>query len=366
MYSKYFKGKKVLLTGHTGFKGSWAALWLLEMGADVVGYSLAPDQNPALFETLGLEKDLKHYQEDIRNAEAVHKVFRDEQPEIVLHYAAQPLVRRSYKEPHETFATNIMGTVNLLEAVRATDSVRTVVNVTTDKCYENKEWVYGYRETDPLGGYDPYSASKAGAEIVTASYRNSFFNPKDHGKTHQVALASARAGNVIGGGDWSEDRLVPDCIRFLKDGQPIVIRNPLATRPWQHVLEPVSGYFHLATKLMDNPQEFAQAWNFGPDDGSNINVGTLTEKVISFWGSGSVEHDKSHQAHEAQLLKLDLSKTKSQLKYFPVLDIDETLKMTVDWYKEYLDNEGRIRDFTVKQIKSYQDKSLGCLEPVNI
>ncbi|MCE2928619.1 MAG: CDP-glucose 4,6-dehydratase [Candidatus Caenarcaniphilales bacterium] len=359
MYLNKFKNKKILITGHTGFKGSWLALWLQKLGAEVVGYALEPETKPNLFEVLNLETKVTNYFGDIRDFEKLETVIQKEKPEIIFHLAAQALVRESYKNPRKTFEVNTMGTVNLLEACRNCDSVKTIINVTTDKCYENKEWVYGYRESDALGGYDPYSASKANSEIITASYRNSFFNPQDYGNKHHVALASARAGNVIGGGDWSEDRLVPDCIKSLSQKQSILIRNPLATRPWQHVLEPLRGYLWLAAKMMDDPISYSQAWNFGPNDDGQINVEILVQKIIKNWGAGDYQIDKSIQPHEAHLLKLDLSKSKALLKYQPCLDINQCIALTVDWYKHYYDNcdMQRICLEQIKKISSYDNIS---------
>ncbi len=362
MVIKSFKGKKVLVTGHTGFKGTWLSLWLVELGAQVVGYSLEPNSNPSLFKSIGLERDIKHYIGDIRNFEKLNKVIQDEKPEIIFHLAAQALVRESYKNPLLTYETNVMGTVNLLEAVRHCDSVRTVINVTTDKCYENKEWVYGYREIDPLGGYDPYSSSKAASELITASYRNAYFNPNDYGTKHHVALASARAGNVIGGGDWAEDRLIPDAIKALKLNQEINIRNPHATRPWQHVLEPISGYLSLASKLEEDPKAFSEAWNFGPRETAAISVEEVVSKILKLWGRGKYSVDAGEHPHETSYLKLDLSKTSQRLKFKPVLEIDEALQLTVQWYKNFYEVKTTSpREFTINQIREYHKKRFGML-----
>lgn len=349
----YFQNKKVLITGHTGFKGAWLSLWLTELGADVVGYSLEADTKPNLFEILGLESQIKHHIADIRDYKKLNHVIQSEKPEIIFHMAAQALVRHSYKEPRETYETNIMGTVNLLEAVRHCDSVRTVINITTDKVYENDNQGKAFVESDRLGGYDPYSSSKACSEMVTASYRNSFFNPTDYGNKHQVAIATARAGNVIGGGDWSEDRLVPDCIKSLEQSKAIQIRSPLSTRPWQHVLEPLSAYLKLAVKLAEDPVAYSQAWNFGPKENSAITVRELVEKLIFNWGSGSYLLDQAKHVHEASLLELDISKSRDQLGIKPKLEINGTIKLTLDWYKEFSKNPHLIREFTLKQIKTY-------------
>lgn len=354
MFESFFKNKNVLITGHTGFKGAWLALWLSKLGANVSGLALEPDTNPNLFDKLNLKNTINHNICDIRDENAVKKLFSQIQPEIVFHMAAQPLVLRSYKEPKYTYEVNVLGTVNLLECLKTSSTAKIFINITTDKCYENKEWVYGYRETDPLGGYDPYSSSKACSEIVTASYRNSFFNPKDYGKTHQTAIATVRAGNVIGGGDWSENRLVPDCIKALAANEVIPIRNPRSTRPWQHVLEPLRGYLMLACKLGEDPQNYSQAWNFGPNETSIIDVENLVQKIIKFWGQGRYELDSSQHYHENILLKLDLSKSIHKLGFRPLLEIDQALELTVNWYKEFYKDDIKIQNLTSKQIDLYQ------------
>lgn len=364
MLIKSFKNKTVLVTGHTGFKGSWLSLWLLELGANVVGYALEPNTSPNLFQALELQSHIKHYIGDMRDYEKLNEVIQKEKPEIIFHMAAQPLVRESYKNPKETYEVNVLGTINLLEAVRHSDSVRTVINITTDKCYENREWVFGYRENDNLGGYDPYSSSKACSELITAAYRNSFFNPEDYGTKHNVALASARAGNVIGGGDWSEDRLVPDSVKALSMNKPIMIRNPYSTRPWQHVLEPLAGYLDLAYKMQTEPTKYAEAWNLGPQEDAAINVETLVTKLIKFWGKGlyKLEEQNIVQPHEANYLKLDLSKTSQKLKFKPILSIDEALQMTVQWYKNFYElNSARAKEFTINQLRDYHKKRFGNL-----
>lgn len=322
-----------MITGHTGFKGSWLALWLKELGAKVVGYSLEPPTKPNHFELLKL--DIISIIGDIRDAEKLHRAFRAHDPEIVFHLAAQPLVRYSYKNPVETFETNVMGTINVFESCRNTKTVRAIVNITSDKCYENKEWVWGYRENDTMGGFDPYSASKGCAELVTNSYRNSFFNP-----AHSPALlASARAGNVIGGGDWAEDRLFPDIMKATGGGGKVVIRNPKATRPWQHVFEPLSGYLRLGQKLLEGRREFAEGWNFGPGDESNICVEDLASRVKTEWAGVRYEIQNSHgNPHEAVLLKLDCSKAHARLQWRPVWDIRKTVEITTRWYKEFYEN----------------------------
>ncbi len=351
----FFKNKKVLITGHTGFKGSWLTLWLTELGAEVIGYSLEPPTNPSLFEVLKLEDRVVHIIGDVRDEEKLKKVFRTYKPEIVFHLAAQPLVRLSYLEPKFTYETNVIGTLNLFEAVRETESVRVVVNITSDKCYENKEWVYGYRETDPIGGYDPYSSSKGCAELLTAAYRNSYFNPEYYGKTHQVSLASVRAGNVIGGGDWQTDRLIPDCMRALSKGEVIKIRNPKAIRPWQHVLEPLSGYLLLAMKMWEEPTKYCEAWNFGPFETDAATVQDVVEKIISFWGYGKYEVIKSNQQyHEAGLLRLDISKAVMRLGWLPKWKLNVALKRTVDWYKFFYENRTNMLEYSLREIHDYE------------
>ncbi len=357
MLKDFYQNKTVLVTGHTGFKGSWLSLWLHELGAKVFGIALAPEYPNSLFELANLQSKIKHHELDIRNANSLKELIQEIKPEIILHLAAQPLVLRSYKEPSYTFETNVMGTVNLLEAARGLDSVKSIVNVTTDKCYENKEWLYGYREIDALGGYDPYSASKAGSELVSSAYRNSFFNSKDYGRTHHLGLASARAGNVIGGGDWSDDRLVPDTIKALHANETLLLRSPHATRPWQHVLEPLAGYLWLAKRLTEEPCNYNEAFNFGPLDSAAINVESLVKKLINYWGSGSYELINGIQKHEANLLKLDLSKSLQKLKFSAILDVDECLEMTVAWYKEFYYNPKNIENFTRKQIQAYTKKA---------
>ena len=350
---EFFKSKKILITGHTGFKGSWLTLWLTELGANIVGYSLEPPTNPSLFEALNLKERITHIIGDVRDEEKLKKVFKMYKPEFVFHLAAQPLVRYSYIAPKYTYEVNIMGTINLLEAVRETDSVKVVIVVTSDKCYENKEWIYGYREIDPMGGYDPYSSSKGCAELIVSAYRRSYFD------SLEVALSSVRAGNVIGGGDWQEDRLVPDCIRALSKGEEIKIRNPNAIRPWQYILEPLSGYLLLALKMSEDRIKFSGAWNFGPSDYDILTVGELTKKVIDYWGSGSYEIEKSSENfHEASLLKLDCSKAYSLLKWHSIYNVDEAIKKTVGWYKKYYDGakNKELYDFTVSQIIEYTQK----------
>ena len=305
LFNNVYQNRKVLITGHTGFKGSWLCLMLNQLGADVYGYALEPPTQPSLFYEAKIDKLITSYIGDIRDLDYHQEVMQKVHPEIVIHMAAQPLVRDSYKIPVETYSINVMGTVHLLEACRNTPSVKAIVNVTTDKCYENKEWHWGYRENEPMGGYDPYSNSKGCSELVTSSYRNSFFNIKNY-EIHRVALASARAGNVIGGGDWANDRLIPDFIRSISKGEKLRIRSPYAIRPWQHVLEPLNGYLTLAAKLFTDGALFAQGWNFGPDDNDAKNVEWITKSICDLWGEGaSFEIDSNPQPHEANYLKLD-------------------------------------------------------------
>jgi CDP-glucose 4,6-dehydratase len=348
----FWKWKKVFLTGHTGFKGSWLCLWLHSLGAQVFGYALQPPTDPSLFELCTIDKIVQSTIADVRERGALIEAMRFARPEIVIHMAAQPLVRDSYKIPVETYEINVMGTVNLFEAVRACKSVRAVINVTTDKCYENKEWVWGYRENEPLGGYDPYSNSKACSELVTAAYRSSYFNAKDHA-SHGVALASARAGNVIGGGDWASDRLIPDCMRALLKGEKVLIRNPQAIRPWQHVLEPLSGYLVLAQKLCENGPSYAGAWNFGPDDNDAQPVEWLVKNLCAKWSdSASYVIDKGENPHEAHYLKLDCSRAKSRLNWHPHWSLDMAIDSIIEWTRAY--NQGQdVIKICLKQIEEY-------------
>ena len=352
LFNDIYRGKRVLITGHTGFKGSWLSLLLNELGADLYGFALEPPTSPSLYKEAKIDELVTSYIGDVRDLDYLTKVIQEVQPEIVFHMAAQPLVRESYKIPVETYSTNVMGTVHLLEACRSTSSVKAIVNVTTDKCYENKEWHWGYRENEPMGGYDPYSNSKGCSELITSAYRNSFFNPSEY-KNHGVAVATARAGNVIGGGDWAEDRLIPDFIRAISKGEKVRIRSPFAIRPWQHVLEPLSGYLRLAELLYTEGPKFAQAWNFGPYDHDARNVEWITNTICEFWGDeASFEIDKKPQPHEANYLKLDCSKANAELNWFPKWDIQTTLKSIVDWNKAYLNNED-IREVTKRQIHQY-------------
>ena len=328
----FWKGKRVFLTGHTGFKGAWLSVWLAEMGAELTGYALPPPTDPSLFVLAGLASRMTSVTGDIRDLPALEAAMAAAEPEIVIHMAAQPIVRLSYDDPLGTYETNIMGTAKLLDAVRRRPSVRAVVVVTTDKCYENREWHWGYRETEALGGYDPYSSSKAGSELVTASYRRSFFNPAEYGSRHRVAVASARAGNVIGGGDWAKDRLIPDIVRSIAAGKKVTIRSPHAIRPWQHVLEPLSGYLTLAQSLYERGCAHADAWNFGPYDSDARPVGWIVDKLCSSWpGARGFELDKNPQPHEASYLKLDCSKAIAELGWRPTWNLDTTLEKIVEW-----------------------------------
>lgn len=348
----FWKNKKVLITGHTGFKGSWLCLWLNSLGTDITGYALEPPTDPSLFKLCRINEIVNSVISDIRDFSALQSAIQLAAPEIIIHMAAQPLVRESYLNPTETYMTNVMGTVNLLNSIRNCNSVRVVINVTTDKCYENKEWFWGYRETEPLGGYDPYSSSKACSEIVTSAFRNSFFNIKDY-DTHRVAVASARAGNVIGGGDWADDRLIPDCIRSLLENKEIHIRNPNATRPWQHVLDPLSGYMILAKKLYNFGPDYSEAWNFGPNDDDARSVEWVVKKLCSKWGNkASYVVDNGTHPHEANYLKLDISKVKSRLSWAPTWDINTAIEKTIEWSKAYLKNED-LRECCLKQINEF-------------
>jgi CDP-glucose 4,6-dehydratase len=353
IFKNVYRGKRVLVTGNTGFKGVWLSLWLDELGADVTGYALAPPTDPNLFFLLKLENKIKQIIGDVRDEKKLREVFKKTKPEIVFHLAAQSLVRMSYREPRFTYETNIMGTVNVLETVRETESVKVLVNVTSDKCYDNKEWIYGYREYDSMGGYDPYSSSKGCAELITSAYRNSFFNPSEYGKVHNVALASVRAGNIIGGGDWAEDRLIPDCVRALVKDKTIVIRNPEAIRPWQHVLDPLSGYLWLGALLYLEKGMYADAWNFGPYD-SVVSVEDVVEKVIDLWGDGCYQVNFDKKSHEAGLLKLDISKACSYIHWSPVYEVDQALSKTIYWYRRYyLEEKEEIIEYTLNQLRSY-------------
>lgn len=344
--AEFWRGKRVLLTGHTGFKGSWLSLWLQSLGAELHGLALIPPTEPALFVEARVADGMKSTIGDIRDYETVRAAMAACLPEIVIHMAAQPLVRLSYLEPVATYATNVMGTVHVLEAARHTSSVRAIVNVTTDKCYENREWVWGYREDEPMGGYDPYSNSKGCSELVTSAYRRSFFRSG-------IALGSARAGNVIGGGDWAVDRLVPDILRAFERNAPVVIRNPHATRPWQHVLEPLSGYLVLAEKLYTEGQAWADGWNFGPHDDDARPVQWIVEHMADNWGKGaSWQLDGGEHPHEANYLKLDISKAKSFLGWRPRWHLAKALENITTWHQAWLAKDD-VQALCLKQIQEY-------------
>ena len=350
-----WQGKRVFLTGHTGFKGGWLALWLHAMGAEVCGYSLDPATDPSFFAVARIASILSDTRGDIRDSAALDCAMRDFAPEVVFHMAAQPLVRLSYADPIGTYETNVLGTARVLDAVRRTPSVRAVVSVTTDKCYENKEWLWGYRETDPLGGYDPYSSSKACAEIVSAAFRQSYFHPSELA-IHGVLLATARAGNVIGGGDWSADRLIPDLVRGFLRGEPVRIRRPHAIRPWQHVLEPLHGYIRLAEQLLTHDPRFATAYNFGPADDDAQPVGWIVEKMTSFWGGGaSWILDPDPGVHEAGYLKLDASKARAELDWQPRLRLETAIDWLVAWYAAW-QRGADMQAFTIDQIMQYSER----------
>ena len=353
MKPAFWQGKRVLLTGHTGFKGSWLSLWLQSMGAQVTGYALAPPTNPSLFNIAEVAEGMTSVIGDIRDLAKLQAVFAEHQPEIVIHMAAQPLVRYSYQNPVETYSTNVMGTVHLLEAVRNTPGVKAVVNITTDKCYENREWVWGYREYEPMGGFDPYSNSKGCAELVSAAYRSSFFNA-DNFAQHGVATASVRSGNVIGGGDWAQDRLIPDILSAFEQGRQVDIRNPNAIRPWQHVMEPLRGYLTLAEQLFDNGPSFGEGWNFGPNDEDAKPVVWIVEQMAALWGvDAQWQVDTAVHPHEAHYLKLDISKARSRLDWHPALRLKDALALIIDWSKQRAAG-ANMRLLTLSQLQAYQ------------
>jgi CDP-glucose 4,6-dehydratase len=348
MNPAFWSGKRVFLTGHTGFKGSWLSLWLQSMGAEVTGYALEAHTKPSLFEDGNVGVAMSSIIADVRDMPTLQNAILQAKPDIVIHMAAQALVRYSYQNPVDTYSTNIMGTVHLLEAVRNSQSVKAVVVVTTDKCYENKEWLWGYREDDPMGGFDPYSNSKGCAELVTSAYRRSFFKSKG------IALATARAGNVIGGGDWAQDRLIPDILSAFEQGKLAHIRNPQAVRPWQHVLEPLRGYLTLAEYLFEQGPSFAEAWNFGPNDEDARPVSWIAKQMAQMWGeSAQWELDKSDHPHEANYLKLDISKAGSRLGWRPALRLNEALKLIIDWSKQR-QSGADVHNITMDQIQNYQ------------
>jgi CDP-glucose 4,6-dehydratase len=357
MNPAFWSGKRVFLTGHTGFKGSWLSLWLQQLGAQVTGYALAPPSDPSLFDSAAVARGMHSITGDVRDGAALAAAMREAAPDIVIHMAAQALVRHSYAHPVETYAVNVMGLVHLFEAVRNTPGVRAVVNVTSDKCYENREWPWGYRENEAMGGYDPYSNSKGCAELVTSGYRNSFFNA-DNYVEHGVALGSGRAGNVIGGGDWAADRLIPDMLRAIGAGVPVKIRSPHAIRPWQHVLEPLSGYLALAEHLHEQGPAFAEGFNFGPHDTDARPVQWVVERLCGSWGQGAAwELEREPQPHEATYLKLDCSKARSRLQWQPRWDLGQTIDRIVAWHQAHRDGAD-MRALTLEQIAEYQHTAI--------
>jgi len=350
LFGNVYQGKRVFITGHSGFKGSWLALWLHKMGAIVKGYSLSPNTSPCHWELLNLE--IESVYGDIRNEEKLEAEIKKFQPDIVFHLAAQPIVRYSYEYPLETYETNIMGTIKLFEACRKVNSIRAIINVTSDKCYDNKEWVFGYRENDAMGGYDPYSSSKGCAEIITSSYRNSYWNLDKYASEHTVLLASCRAGNVIGGGDWAQDRLIPDMVKAVSKGEEVSIRNPYSTRPWQHVLDPLSGYLLVGQKLLEQQKFFAKAWNFGPSDEECLSVKDVLERMKKSWPDINIKYDKSAQPHEAMLLKLDCSQAHIELLWKPGWKNNYVFSKTALWYKVFSEKKNIISS---TQIDEYID-----------
>lgn len=353
MFGDFYKNKTVLVTGHTGFKGSWLALWLHKLGANVIGYALAPQTEKDNFVLSGIGQKITDIRGDIRDAEKLESVITRYQPEIVFHLAAQPLVRLSYQIPVETYQTNVMGSINVMEAIKKTPSVKVGVMITTDKCYENKEQIWGYREDEPMGGYDPYSSSKAACEIAISSWRRSFFNPEQYEK-HGKTIVSVRAGNVIGGGDWSLDRIVPDCIKALEAEKTIDIRSPKAIRPWQHVLEPLGGYLLVGKKAYEEPTKYAEPWNFGPKLESVANVWDVASLIVKEYGKGSLNDVSDPNAlHEANLLLLDITKAKFKLGWEPKMNIAQTIAFTVYWYKRY--NSMPVYDLCMEQIEKYEN-----------
>lgn len=352
MFNNIYRGKRVFLTGHTGFKGSWLALWLTQLGAKVCGYSLEPNTKPSMFKELLIENRIeKSIIGNILDIGKLEQSMKEFQPDIVFHLAAQPLVRLSYSEPILTYQTNVIGSLNVLEAARHTQSVKAFVNITTDKCYENKEVNRGYKEDEPMGGYDMYSSSKGCVEIMSSSFRRSFL--QDEGT---YAMATARAGNVIGGGDWAEDRLIPDCVRYINTDEKIEIRNPIAVRPWQHVLEPLSGYLLLGQKLLEEGKKYAEGFNFGPNEDSVLRVADVAKKVCEYYGKGEVVVQKRDNLHEANLLMLNIEKAEQVLGWTPTFTADEAIKHTVEWYKHFYNQDIDMYDFTMKQIEEYTTK----------
>ena len=350
--NEFWKDKKVIITGHTGFKGSWLSLWLQNMGAQVVGVSLDPPTSPSLYDQANVAQKMLSLRADIRDLDKIKDIFNEHKPEIVFHLAAQPLVRYSYREPVETYQTNVMGTLNILEGIRSIDSVRAAVMITTDKCYENREWEWGYRENEPMGGHDPYSSSKGCAELLIASYRDSYY-PTEKYNEHKTAIASVRAGNVIGGGDWAEDRLIPDIIRAVKSKSTVHIRNPNSVRPWQHVLEPLDGYIELAEKLFNFGGAYAEGWNFGPREEDARPVQWIVESMTNQWGEDAnwVVDDGDHP-HEANYLKLDCSKAHAKLNWWPKWSLETALGKIIEWHKAEL-SDADMNMITLQQIESY-------------
>ena len=378
-FNGYFRSKKILITGHTGFKGSWLSIWLLKLGAEVAGYALGPYTPNDNFVLARLSEKMSDIRGDIRDFNKLNSAVNNYRPEIIFHLAAQPLVRESYKTPLETIETNVTGTANVLEVFRMSESAKILIVITSDKCYDNKEQLCGYKETDPMGGYDPYSASKGAAELISSAYLKSFFNPEDFNVSRLgmgKAMATVRAGNVIGGGDWAKDRLIPDCVRAIEKGEPIEVRNPRSIRPWQHVLEPLSGYLLLTSKILENPKIYSGAWNFGPFQDSTATVREVVEKAIKYYGKGewkdvsggtdagggaAVEHNEAKSnlnaesaLHEAKLLSLNIDKAVSVLGWKPKLSIDEAVKLTVDYYKRCRDED--VYELCGKQIGMYEEK----------
>lgn len=352
MYNNIYRNKKVFITGHTGFKGSWLSIWLQTLGAKVCGYSLKPNTNPSMYRELDIENKIeKSIIGNILDYETLEKSINDFQPEIIFHLAAQPIVRLSYKEPKLTYETNVIGTLNVLEVARKCKSVKAFVNVTTDKCYENKEIARGYKEDEPMGGYDMYSSSKGCVEIMSSSYRRSFLQEED-----SMSMATARAGNVIGGGDWAEDRLIPDCIRYINQNKAIEIRNPIAVRPWQHVLEPLSGYLLLGQQLLETGKDYAEGFNFGPNEESVLKVSEVAQKIIENYNKGEVIVHKKDNLHEANLLMLNIEKAKTVLNWTPTYTANEAIKETVEWYKHFYAKDTDMYQYTIQQIKNYSSK----------
>lgn len=354
LFGGNYYGKRVFITGHTGFKGSWLALWLTKMGAIIKGYSLLPQTSPNHWELLNL--DIESVYGDIRDSRKLEDEITSFQPDIVFHLAAQALVRYSYEYPVETYEINVIGTLKLFEACRKVESIRAIINVTSDKSYENKEWVYGYRENDAMGGYDPYSSSKGCAEILTSSYRNSYWNLDKYKIEHKVLLASCRAGNVIGGGDWAQNRLIPDIIRAATKGEEVMIRNPYATRPWQHVLDPLSGYLHVGQKLIEQRKAFAKAWNFGPSDEGSLSVNDVLERMQKFWAEIKPQYDKSDHMHEASFLKLDCSQAHIELQWNATWRSEQVFKKTANWYKGFYNSKAIQSSFQIDEFVNDAEK----------